>query len=488
MRRSTLLASVTFAAALSPALAQATPRDPAAFSDAAAAYQALSGGDAAAAAAAAQRAVAADPDNLDWRLLLVDALLAAKQPNEALAAVQPVAGQWDHRIQTRRAEAAKQTGDLAQAAKAYAIAAPLAPEPEQRAYLARSEIQALVQLGRRDEARAALRQAYASGILPGATSLDFAYAAVAAGDDQLAVQGFTTVDQATPLTGAQALDAAYAARRDGQDRPAAVWLERGARTLPPGELTPQRRYEIGRELQSLEQRVGGSVSVLIGPTSSAAAIVPAGGETTTQAGGEVWTRLGGDHNGRPILVFVRAYQTLDADTGPVGADSTQGWVGVRWKPLTGANLVVEASRMVALGGKARDDTMLRAAWSGDIGGDLRFDRDAWLSAHAYIDAARLLEARQDVALLDASIGWTWVTTQSRRDLVTAGLGARMDYDSARAHETELAAGPRLAWRHRMGDGEFRTPNRYLDLSVGHYSPIGASKRSEGLVVALTFSF
>lgn len=490
MRRSLLLASVAFAAILTPAvsLAQAAPRDPAAFADATTAYQAFGSGDPVTAAAAARRAVAAQPDNLDWRLLLIDALLASDQPVEALAVLQPVAGQWDHRIQTRRAEAARRAGDLVQAAEAYGLAAPLAPEPEQRAYLARSQVQILAQTGRRDEARTVLRQAHASGILPGAASLDFAYAAVSAGDDRLAVEGFTTADRSAPLTGTQALDAAYAARRDGQDRAAVVWLEQGARTLPSEQLTPQRRHEIGRELQALEHRVGGTFSVLTGPTSSATTLASTGGERATQAGGEIWTRLGGDNNGRPVQAFVRAYQTLDADSGPVGSSSTQGWVGVRWKPLTETNLVVEASRMIALGDDARDDTMLRAAWSGDIGGDLRFDRDSWPSAHLYLDAARLLEAEQNFAVIDGSIGWTWVTSQSRRDLVTVGVGARMDHDSARADETALAAGPRLAWRHWMGGDDLRAPDRYFDLSVGYYTPVGDSSRSSGLVAAVTFGF
>ena len=490
MRRSPLLASVAFASLLLPAvaLAQTSASDPAAFADATAAYQALNAGDAASAASAARRAVAAAPANLDWRLLLVDALLASDQPAEALAAMQPVAGTWDHRVQTRRAEAARRTGDLAQAAEAYGLAAPLAPTSEQRAYLARSQVQVLVQSGRREEARAALHVATQGGILPGDAPLDFAYAAVSTGDDRLAVQGFMTADQQMPLSGAQALDAAYAARRAGEDRAAAEWLERGARTLPADQMTPQRRHEIGRELQSLEHRVGGTVSVLTGPAASSTALLSADGDTVTQVGGEVWTRLGGDNNGRPVQAFLRAYQTLDADTGPVGGDSTQGWVGVRWKPLTKTNLVVEASRLIALGDDALDDTMLRAAWSGDIGSDLRFDRDSWPSAHLYVDAARLLEAEQDFAVVDGSIGWTWVASESRRDLVTAGVGVRADYDSLREDELAVAAGPRVAWRHWMGGDDLRAPGQYLDLSVGYYAPINDDRRSDGFVVAVTFGF
>lgn len=494
MNRSLLLASVALAAtgagALTPAVVQAqtVTATPDGYADATAAYAAMNANRPADAIAPAARAVNAAPNNLDWRLLLADALTGAGDHAGALAALQPVANSWDHRVQTRRAEAARLTGDLEQAAEAYGLAAPLAPTAESRAYLARARVQTLVQLGRTGEARAVLREAAANGMLPGDAPLDFAYAAVGAGEDRLAVQGFAAADRAEPLKGAQALDAAYAARRAGQDAEAIVWLEQGARSLPADQLTPQRRHEIGRELQTLEHRVGGTATVSTGPAASATTLVNGGGEQVTQVGGEVWARVGGDNNGRPVQVFARAYQTLDADSGPTGGDTTQGWVGVRWKPLTDTNLVVEASRLIAIGDAARDDTMLRAAWSADVGGDLRYDRDSWPSANVYVDAARLIEDEQTYAVADANIGWTWVASKSRRDTITAGIGVRADYDSLRDEEWAVAAGPRVAWRHWMGGDDVRAPGSYVDLSLGYYAPIGDGPRDEGVVAAVTVGF
>ena len=494
MNRSLLLASVALAASgaavMTPAVAQAQTVAASAdgYADATAAYAAMSASRPADAVAPAARAVNASPDNLEWRLLLVDALIGSGDNATALSVLQPVAGSWDHRVQTRRAETARQTGDLTQAAEAYGLAAPLAPTAESRAYLSRARVQTLVQLGRTGEARAALREATAGGMLPGDAPLDFAYAAVSTGEDRLAVQGFAAADRAEPLQGAQALDAAYAARRAGQDAEAITWLEQGARTLPPEQLTPQRRHEIGRELQTLEHRYGGTATVSVGPADTATTLVNGGGDEVTQVGGEVWARVGGDNNGRPVQVFARAYQTLDADTGPTGGDSTQGWVGVRWKPFTETNLSLEASRLIAIGDAARDDTMLRAAWSADVGGDLRYDRDSWPSAHAYVDVARLLEDEQTYAVADANIGWTWVTSESRRDTLTAGVGVRADYDSLRAEEWAVAAGPRVAWRHWIGGDDVRAPGRYLDLSLGYYAPIGDGPRDEGVVAAVTVGF
>lgn len=487
VRHSFLMATVAIGACAAPVAVMAQTA-PAGHADAEAAYRAMAEGRPADAAVDAARAVDAAPENLDWRLLLADARMGAGDPSGALAVLQPVAGTWDHRVQSRRAEAAKAAGDPDQAAEAYGLAAPLAPTAEQRAYLSRSQIQILVQQGRRGEARAALRTAYDNGVLPGDAPLDFAYAAVSTGEDRLAVQAFASADSATPLRGAQALDAGYAARRAGADRTAVEWLEQGARTLDPAELTPQRRHEIGRELQTIEHRVGGNVSVLTGPSATSSALLASSGDDTTQVGGEVWTRVGGDNNGRPVQAFVRAYQTVDSDTGPVGGDSAQGWVGVRWKPLTETNLVVEASRMIALGDAARDDTALRAAWSSDVGGDLRYDRDSWPSGRVYVDAVRLLEDEQTYAVADASIGWTWVASTDRKSLVSAGVGVRADYDSDRADTVSVAAGPRLGFRRWIGGTDLRAPGRYVDVSVGYDIQINDGPRDDGLVASVTFGF
>ena len=490
VRHAFLLATVAAVALGAPAavMAQTAPVSAPGHADAEAAYRDMAQSRFAEAAVAAARAVEAAPDNLDWRLLLSDARTAAGDPAGALSALQPVAGAWDHRVQSRRAEAARAAGDLAQAEEAYALAAPLAPTAGQRAYLARARIQVLVQQGRRAEARAALNTAHDTGVLPGDAPLDFAYVAVATGEDRLAVQAFATADAATPLRGAQALDAAYAARRAGADRTAVAWLEQGARTLDPAELTPQRRHEIGREIQTLEHRVGGTVSVLTGPSTASSALVASPDDSTTQAGAEAWVRLGGDNNGRPVQAFVRAYQTLESDTGPVSGDSTQAWVGLRWKPLTQTNLIVEASRMIAVGDAARDDTAIRAAWSAETGNDLRYDRDSWPSARVYVDATRLLEDQQTFAVADGSIGWTWVASSDRRNQLSAGVGVRADYDSARADTVSVAAGPRLALRRWIGGSDLRVPDRYVDVSVGYDVQIGDSPRDDGLVAAITFGF
>lgn len=450
--------------ALTPAVAAA--QEPTAVQAAQDGYDRLARGDAAGAAQSAQRAVTLSPATLDYRLLLADALLRADRPAEALAALEPVRTVRDYRVQSRIAEAATRAQRPEGAADAFALSIELAPDATSRAYAARAQVQALMSLGRREEAARALDAAWSSGALPGDDPVNAAMAAVSVGDDDRALEAFALADARSPLTGANALDAGYTAKRAGRDADAVRWFRQGLASLPTADhLSAQQRHEIGREIETLERRGGFNASLEYGPASTVSSASP-GADDVLQAGAEAYWRLGGYNNGRPLDAFVRAYGTLDAPAGQAtGGDSVQGWVGLRWKPLGQTNLVLEASRMFAIGDAARDDTMLRAAWSAETGGDLRYDADSWTSWRLYADAARLLEAEQTLAVIEAQAGRTWRVGQ--RDLLTLGVGATAWHDSALIEETAVGAGPRINWRRWFNARQGAAPASYVDFSLGY---------------------
>ncbi len=251
-------------------------------------------------------------------------------------------------------------------------------DADSRAYASRLQIMELVQQGRTDEARAAFDRDWAAGILPGPAPLDAANIAVSVGRDAEAQTAFRQAEAASPLSGATALNAGYSARRIGDDATAIYWFQRGLDTWPTeAGFDEQRRFEIRREVETLQRTWGATASVSYGSTSTVSSGI-VGADTVLQAGGEVYRRISGYNNGRTLDVFARAFSTLDSDLGgPTGGDTTQGWVGVRYRPFSQTNLILEASRMIALGDLARDDWMLRAAWSAERGSDLRYDRSHW---------------------------------------------------------------------------------------------------------------
>ena len=172
--------------------------------------------------------------------------------------------------------------------------------------------------------------------------------------------------------------------------------------------------------------------------------------------------------------------------GATGGDTLQGWIGVRYKPLSDINLILEASRMIALGDLARDDWMLRAAWSAEAGGDLRFDRDSWPAWRVYADVARLVDAEQTLGVAEARAGWAFRTTD--QDILTPFIAVRGTYDDLISDEIAVGAGPGVVWRHWFREGQYSAPASYIDLSVGYHFGLSGGDRAEGLHLGLSLNY
>lgn len=469
-----------------PALAQSR--------DAAAAYQAaaegyalLEQGRADEAVEAARRAVAADPGSIDYRLLLVDALLRADRPSQAYEILGAPQADEDYRVSARRAEAATRAGLTIESIAAWNAASRTAPDASARAFAIRSEILARLQVSDAQGARDLFDHAWASGALQGPAPLDTANIAVAVGRDHEAQAAFRSADAARALGGADALNAGYSARRIGDDDAAVRWFSRGLDTWPQdAAFDEQRRFEVRREVEVLQRRWGASASVSSGPAPTLASGV-VGADTVVQAGGEIYHRLGGYEVGRPLEVFGRVYATVESDAGlPTGGDTLQGWIGLRYKPLSDTNLVLEASRMIALGDLARDDWMLRAAWSAEAGGDLRFDAASWPAWRVYADVAHLIDAEQTLAVAETRLGRAFRTGE--RDIVTPFVSVRGVYDSLLADGAAFGAGPGVGWRHWFREDRYAAPASYIDLSVGYQFGLSGDDRAQGVFVGLNLNY
>ena len=207
------------------------------------AYAYYSAGEGDNAVRSALRAVEENPDNIDYRLLLSDALTLAGRPTEALEVLVPLRDEQDYRVQTRLAQSAWDSHQPELAAQAFQAAARLSTEGESRAYLWRAAVMALIEANRRDEALRTFDQAWSAQAMQGYAPLDTANIALAVGRDAEALWAFDQAQRVEPLWGRSALDAGYAAQRVGlQDR--AIWYFRHALSSWPSDLGTARRAEI----------------------------------------------------------------------------------------------------------------------------------------------------------------------------------------------------------------------------------------------------
>ena len=461
------------------------------YASATTAFAALERRDYVAAVAAASEAVRLEPSNRSYRLALVDSQLGAGQAQAALTAMHPIRHDPSFEVQSRLGSALSELDQHAAAAAAFGAAGAAAPSTDTRAYATRARVLALIESEDVDQARFEYLAALRAGTLEGSSPMDMAVLAVAVGEDAVAQPFYAEADTAGLLYGRTALDAGYSARRAQEDRDAIAYFSRGIDDAATGTpaLTPQALFDIRRDVANLDRTWGASGSISYGASSASSGIPTSpGARDSLQAGVEVYRRVGGYRAGAPIDVFARVFETVEADTGATGAESRQGWIGTRWKPLADTNLVLEGSRMVKLGDAARNDWMVRALYSVEQGTDMTIDRRSWPIWRLYADTSGVVDDQQTFGVVDARAGRSFALSADNRTIVSVFGGIGLNYDSALDNAEAVGAGPGGSLRRWFRQTKYAAPRSFVDLTLEYRFRLAGDERAEGLFATFSVNY
>ena len=419
-------------------------------------FAAYEAGEFSAAVRGAQDALASDPQNPVWWSLL--------------------------------AEAEARLGRHEESAKAFASAARNEPEADRRSYFLRAQALQLVYADRHDEARSVVRAAMADPSLATRESLDWAMVAISARDDRSAQEILDNEALYADFTRQTALDAGYSAKRRGLDERAVTFFETGL-ALDAGEterLDPVTRESIRRENRELTRDwsfiVQGSFSSAgrpIGPANT-----PLGDERAPQFGAEAARRIGGWRNGRPFSVFARVYHSEFLSDDAVIGNATQGWIGARYKPFSGANLVLEGSRLIGIDDDGLDDWSLRAAISGGQGLEPEVLKRSWAYARYYGDISYLTEADVTFGLAEGRAGYSFLLDE-RATVLTPYAVARAGLDTGRAEDGALGAGVGVSLRHWFDETDTVAFRGFIDFDIQARQRLAGDRRASGVLATLT---
>lgn len=458
-------------------------------------YAAVRAGDAAAAsgdfAAALEAGGLSETQARDVRLAWADALAMSGRSDHVPTALGPLAQEPGYEIQSRLAMALDVTSQRREAAAAYAAAAAAAPSPEQRITMLKGRLYALAAVPLGPESLAAARDLAAAPGLSRDDLVNFAVFCVKFGDDRLAQRFFARANDSRPLAGTMALDAAYSARRAADDAAAVRYFKRALDdAVLAGPTQAEPRFVVRREVADLSRRGGAYASAFYDDSNTLTGRVPGAGRGNFQVGGEAYLRPFGYNGGRPVDLFVRAFETLGSRSGyPTGGQTLQGWVGARVKPVASQNLVLEASRLVKLGSRASNDWMVRGAYSTTGGMDLRRDRTSSTMWQVYGDVAKLVDSGETFGVADARVGRSFQPGGLNGKVILAPfVGAALSYDSSSARKAALGAGPGIWARVWTREDRYRAPQSYVDMSLQYRVRVAGDRRARGLFAVFSVAY
>ncbi|GAC1600018.1 MAG: hypothetical protein NVS3B2_01850 [Ramlibacter sp.] len=464
-------------------------RDPA-FDLAAAAYRAMEARDYPLAADKAAQAVAMSPANRDYQLLLLDAqvnsgrLADAEQAATAALALDP----GDGRVLAQRGSIRKRLGNDAGAAED--LSAALATGQ----LTSVAEIGALADLGRRSEARSRFSQLQAAGQLRDASDLDLAYLAARIGDDASARESFAKADAAGKLPETSLQDSAYVSLRQNRDAEAVAYFKRAIDAADSLKLRmePQMLFDTRRAVADISREGGVTASLSYrgggrGVVAGFGATPGVVGNKTAQAGIEAYWRPFGYRNGRYVELFARGFETLYSQAGgATGGDSLQTALGIRWKPFSSQNAVFSLSRVFSKG--APDDWLAQAAYSLDVGTDLRVDVDNWWTTRVAAEVGRYIDHPQTYGLANVQVGKSYLLPGAGRSVVFPHAVAAAEYNSLLVDKLSVAAGPGVSLRHWFREDKYAAPRSYVDLSLQYRFRVSGDERAKGLFLTSLISY
>ena len=431
----------------------------------------------------------------DVRLALADAALASHDPMRALRALQKLAVSYETAI--RRAHALQALGRKEESLVEFKLAERFARTAVHRDGALRAQINTLVELDRKPEARVLFDQAIAQGRLGSIRDADLGYLAVAVGNDEEGLARFDRAHARGQLPARATIDAGYTAMRRFENPKAIAYLMEGIDAKADGriDIDDQKLFETRRTVSDLARVWGINTSISYGKVGSAPnpfQTITAPSSYTSQLGTEFYYRPEGFgyRNGAIFELFGRLFETLyDQSGGPTGARTTQGMVGARWKPFSNANLVFEVDKLFALGDAARDDTLLRALYSYTVGTDLRVLDPSWPTWYVYAEVDRFLEKRQLVAIMEGRFGRSFRLDPISSKLVFfphAVLAA--NYDDSFANRSAYSAGAGGSLRYWFGETKYMAPPSYWELTLQYRWRLAGDQRAQGIFAQTSINY
>jgi bacteriophage N4 adsorption protein A len=467
------------------------PADPA-MPVAVSAYKAFGMRDYAVAAVKASEAVELSPANPPYRLLLVNALVADGKLQQAdQHATRFIQMHAEDAEMLAARSALRQRLGQRELAKDDAAAALLSD----RLSLA-SEVATLIQLDRKPQARERVAAAIREGLLNDQTDTNVAYLAILVGDDEGALAAFDRANARGTLPNTAAPDAAYAAGRLGRNDQTLKYFRQTIDVAEVGQpfLTPQQLFNTRREVADRSRQWGANAALTYrGISPSALAATQSGASNDSlQAGIEAWWRPFDYRDGRVLELYTGLAETLSSKAGfATGAESLQGTLGARVKPLVDVNLVLAIERRFAIGSKTTTDLLPRLAYSAGTGTDLRVDAPSWMTATVYTETGRFIKQRQTYATFEGQLGRSFRLDAFSPKLVVfphAVLGADYNSNAASGSKNAVGAGAGVTLRHWLNEDRYNAPRSYADLSLQYRARISGDDRAKGVFLRATFSF
>lgn len=313
-------------------------------------------------------------------------------------------------------------------------------------------------------------------------------------EDEKALAAFQTAFAMQPGTPGQYASAAYAAKNSHKNELSIELFQLALdadRALPIADqpFDAQQVFTYRREIQQMNRSWGATV----GLTFQHNAITRTSTLNTLQGGAEVYWQpndFAGNHDGHLFHVFAGVGETLyDAQGGPTGSTTTQGTLGVRYKPFSNSGIMLVAQRLLPFRNPGANDTYLHAGYFDALGGELNVQKSNWKNWQYFVDAGYFVNARRTYGTFEGNYGQA-IRLNHSSDLIiwTPHVALAGEYDSAAIKPGAASIGPGIKLQYFLRENMYNAPASRLEINMQYRFKLSDSNRSQGLLMRAMYVY
>ncbi len=170
---------------------------------------------------------------------------------------------------------------------------------------------------------------------------------------------------------------------------------------------------------------------------------------------------------RIFQIYGRMNWGMKTDSLEFDTDSTQGAVGVRYKPLKTQNIWAAFERLIKIGENAEDNWLARLSGSWADGWDLKTDETWWNYSFLYGEAAWFLDTPSRwLFTAEARQGVTWKARPNL--LITPHLAADARiWSPDQTFASYYEGGGGISFKYLFNETRYTTPRSYVEV-LAHY--------------------
>lgn len=194
-------------------------------------------------------------------------------------------------------------------------------------------------------------------------------------------------------------------------------------------------------------------------------------------------------NGHRLQMYGQLFASSNSNSLSFEKDNAQASLGLRYMPIANTEWYIAAARLVKVGSNAINDTQIRTLYSYSDGEDFEYNKDNWKYAVVSTDLSYLINKEETFSTSEARLGRSFKFADKLAISPHAVVAFSYQKTPDNASKDSLEAGIGFSLKSWFGESNFSAPNHSADLIAQWRTQLaGNNDDKSGPLIRFTISY